>query len=30
LKVAANCEMLVVWIARHIGSFFELRNTLLT
>lgn len=21
LKVAANCEMLVVWIARHIGPF---------
>jgi len=21
LKVAANCEILVVWIARHIGPF---------
>ena len=30
LKVAANCEMSVVWIARHNGSFYELRNTLLT
>ncbi len=29
LKVAANCEILVVWIARHL-AYFGLRNALLT